>query len=122
MTTEQIRLLITGDNASAKTALKGTEGAMQGLQTTAASLKAALGTIGVSLSATMVVRGLDQMIDRMDNIAKGAQRIGSSAGEFQRLAHAANLSGVEAAGVEKPFRNVVNLATNGGDAGAAPFE
>ncbi len=117
-----LELLVKGDNRDAVAALKGAKTELHGLGEAAQGASRLLGMVGAGLSVRAGIQQIDRLIDRMDGIAKAAARTGASAGEFQRLTHAANLSGASAGDLEQAMRNLSRVAVAGGAAGEAAFE
>jgi hypothetical protein len=117
-----LELLIKGDNRDAVAALKGAKTELHGLGEAAQGASRLLGMVGAGLSVRAGIQQIDRLIDRMDGIAKAAARTGASTGEFQRLTHAANLSGASAGDLEQAMRNLSRVAVAGGAAGEAAFE
>lgn len=80
----------TDMNRASKTAQKR----MKEIQKTAAQVGKAVGAAFV-IAAGAVAYGVKTAIDRMDSLAKSAQKVGITTEAFSKLAYAAELSGVE---------------------------
>jgi minor tail protein len=86
-----------------------------------AVIGAALGTAAVGIA--VAVKGA---LNAADELAKSAQKIGVPVDELSRLAHAANLSGVEFSSLETAFtrlsRNMADVAAGSGAEARRAFE
>jgi len=69
-------------------------------------LIAGAGAVAAAFSASKIQQMLSQMIDNLDNVGKGAKRLGITAEEFQKLAFAANRSGASIDDIEKAFKRM----------------
>ena len=72
---------------------------MKEIEKTAAQVGKAVGLAFVA-AAGAIAYGVKGAIDRMDEIAKSAQKVGITTESFSKLAYAANLSGVEVGNIE----------------------
>ncbi len=85
----------TDMNRASKTSQKR----MKEIEKTAKEVGAVVGA-AFAAAATAVAAGVKLAIDRMDGVAKSAQKVGVSTEAFSKLAYAASLAGVETGALE----------------------